>query len=288
MFGTMGFSELIIILVIILIIFGAGRLPQIGEGVGKALRGFKKEVQEPMPVADTTVPAADGAGAMPQEAPLVAQAGAAAGAPSAGASPAAAATAAPRPTAPYTPGPELTPGTTAAMMAAAAPQVYQAPPKQAPIRVGQPIPSPVAAPSAQASHQPPTMEDRMAQPAPQMRPSYPPLPPTAQAKPVAKRPSAIVNKDAVARVQAQQAAMRAKPAPAGGGLSPDDMGNFGQGLGEAFRMMKDVTAEVRGAIDPQVRTLRAEMDAATKELEQSIEAAKELPAVQEDTPAKSV
>lgn len=53
-------------------------------------------------------------------------------------------------------------------------------------------------------------------------------------------------------------------------------------------MMKDVTAEVRGAIDPQVRTLRAEMDAATKELEQSIEAAKELPAVQEDTPAKSV
>ena len=31
MFGTMGFSELMIILVIVLIIFGAGRLPQIGE-----------------------------------------------------------------------------------------------------------------------------------------------------------------------------------------------------------------------------------------------------------------
>ena len=46
MFGTMGFSELIIILVIVLIIFGAGRLPQIGEGVGKALKGFKKEVNE--------------------------------------------------------------------------------------------------------------------------------------------------------------------------------------------------------------------------------------------------
>jgi len=39
MFGTMGISELIIILVIVLIIFGAGKLPQIGEGVGKALRG---------------------------------------------------------------------------------------------------------------------------------------------------------------------------------------------------------------------------------------------------------
>ena len=46
MFGTMGFSELIIILVIVLIIFGAGKLPQIGEGVGKALKGFKKEVND--------------------------------------------------------------------------------------------------------------------------------------------------------------------------------------------------------------------------------------------------
>ncbi len=46
MFGTMGFSELILILVIVLIIFGAGRLPQIGEGVGKALKGFRKEVTD--------------------------------------------------------------------------------------------------------------------------------------------------------------------------------------------------------------------------------------------------
>ena len=53
MFGTMGFSELIIILVIVLIIFGAGRLPQIGEGVGKALKGFRKEVNEaPQPTSD--------------------------------------------------------------------------------------------------------------------------------------------------------------------------------------------------------------------------------------------
>jgi TatA/E family protein of Tat protein translocase len=46
MFGTLGFSELILILVIVLIIFGAGRLPQLGEGLGKALKGFKKEVHE--------------------------------------------------------------------------------------------------------------------------------------------------------------------------------------------------------------------------------------------------
>lgn len=279
MFGTMGFSELIIILVIILIIFGAGRLPQIGEGVGKALRGFKKEVQEPMPVNDT--------GAPPAENPIQGQVSPHAEAPAVAGQPAGTTPAAPRPTAPYTPGPELTPGTTAAMMAAAAPQVYQAPPKQAPITISQPIPSPAA--QAAAGQQPPTMEERMTQPTPVMRPSYPPLPPTAQAKPAAKRPSAIVNKDAVARVQAQQVAMRTKATqsvPASGGLTPEDMGNFGQGLGEAFRMMKDVTAEVRGAIDPQVRTLRAEVDAATKEIEQSIEAAKELPAVQEDPSAK--
>ncbi|MBH0190928.1 MAG: twin-arginine translocase TatA/TatE family subunit, partial [Nitrospira sp.] len=49
MFGTMGISELLIILAIILIIFGAGRLPQIGEGVGKALKGFKKEVHDAPP-----------------------------------------------------------------------------------------------------------------------------------------------------------------------------------------------------------------------------------------------
>ena len=49
MFGTMGFTELILILVVVLIIFGAGKLPQLGEGVGRALKGFKKEVQSDLP-----------------------------------------------------------------------------------------------------------------------------------------------------------------------------------------------------------------------------------------------
>ncbi len=40
MFGI-GMPELIIILVIILIIFGAGKLPEIGAGVGKAIKNFK-------------------------------------------------------------------------------------------------------------------------------------------------------------------------------------------------------------------------------------------------------
>ncbi len=41
MFGI-GMPELLVILVIILIIFGAGKLPQIGEGLGKGIRNFKK------------------------------------------------------------------------------------------------------------------------------------------------------------------------------------------------------------------------------------------------------
>ncbi len=41
MFGI-GMTELIIILVIILIIFGAGKLPEIGEGLGKGIKSFKK------------------------------------------------------------------------------------------------------------------------------------------------------------------------------------------------------------------------------------------------------
>ena len=40
MFGI-GMPELIIILVIILIIFGAGKLPEIGAGMGKAIRNFR-------------------------------------------------------------------------------------------------------------------------------------------------------------------------------------------------------------------------------------------------------
>lgn len=45
MFG-LGMPELIVILIIVLVIFGASRLPQLGEGLGKAIKGFKKGISD--------------------------------------------------------------------------------------------------------------------------------------------------------------------------------------------------------------------------------------------------
>ena len=258
----MGISELIIILVIVLIIFGAGKLPQIGEGVGKALKGFKKEVHD-IPPPEAPQPEVSSPPPAPVQQASVAPA----------AAPSTAPPAAPTPTSPYTPGPEMTPGTTAASLYNMGPQA----PQHARPRA--------SAPAASAPGQaPPTMEERAAAPTPMMRGQYPPLPPGAQSKPQAKRPSAIVNKDAVARVQAQQAALKSKSAQSGGGVSPADMQHLGEGLGDALRTFKQAVSDVRNSVDPEMRTIQAEMDAAQKEIQQSIEAAREMPAVQEDPP----
>jgi sec-independent protein translocase protein TatA len=39
--GRLGIPELVIILVIVILIFGANRLPEIGRGIGKGIRNFK-------------------------------------------------------------------------------------------------------------------------------------------------------------------------------------------------------------------------------------------------------
>jgi len=65
MFGSLGFTELILILVIVMIIFGAGKLPQLGEGLGKAIKGFKKSVHE----AEAIEAEAQAAAQMQQAAP---------------------------------------------------------------------------------------------------------------------------------------------------------------------------------------------------------------------------
>jgi sec-independent protein translocase protein TatA len=52
MFGI-GMPELLIILVIVFLIFGASRLPEIGAGIGKAIRNFKTSIKE-TPEIDVT------------------------------------------------------------------------------------------------------------------------------------------------------------------------------------------------------------------------------------------
>lgn len=46
MFG-LGVTELILILVVVLIVFGAGRLPELGDGIGRGIRNFRKSVRMP-------------------------------------------------------------------------------------------------------------------------------------------------------------------------------------------------------------------------------------------------
>ena len=42
---NIGMGELVVVLLIVLLVFGASRLPQIGEGVGKAIKNFKRGIQ---------------------------------------------------------------------------------------------------------------------------------------------------------------------------------------------------------------------------------------------------
>ena len=268
MFGTLGFSELIIILVIVLIIFGAGRLPQIGEGVGKALKGFKKEVNEVPPPAEEESPQA----ALPEPAQPVAAQGAQAA--DATAQPA------PQPVAQqaHQPGPERTPGTLAA-------QVYGGFSPEAVQQAPQPAADAGPAAPYQEQFAPVTMEQRAANSVPQPMAQYPPVPPSAMTTQTGKRPEAIVNKKAVARVQAKRAEMQAKAAKPPAAPGSDDLQSLGEGLGGALRTFREATADVRNAVDPEMRTIQAELESAQKEVEQSIEAAKQPPVPKDPPPA---
>lgn len=44
--GRLGLPELLIILAIVIIIFGANRLPEIGRGIGSAIRNFRNETKD--------------------------------------------------------------------------------------------------------------------------------------------------------------------------------------------------------------------------------------------------
>ena len=57
---------MMLILIIVLIIFGAGKIPQLGEGLGKAIKGFKKSVNEADAI-DVTPPPSEAPEAPPSQ-----------------------------------------------------------------------------------------------------------------------------------------------------------------------------------------------------------------------------
>ena len=74
--GNLGFTELMMILIIVLVLFGARRVPEIGASIGKGIREFKKniadvnrDVREPLnePAASDRLSAGDSAAVRAQE-----------------------------------------------------------------------------------------------------------------------------------------------------------------------------------------------------------------------------
>ncbi|MEP6654636.1 MAG: twin-arginine translocase TatA/TatE family subunit [Myxococcales bacterium] len=67
----MGFGELVLILVIVLVVFGATKLPQLGDGLGRAIKNFKRsvgaidEIDVTPRAADKSAKSADKSGAPP-------------------------------------------------------------------------------------------------------------------------------------------------------------------------------------------------------------------------------
>ncbi|NOY23559.1 MAG: twin-arginine translocase TatA/TatE family subunit [Acidobacteria bacterium] len=45
--GNLGIGEILLIFLVLLLLFGGKKLPQLAEGMGKALKNFRKAVQEP-------------------------------------------------------------------------------------------------------------------------------------------------------------------------------------------------------------------------------------------------
>ncbi len=60
MIGGLGITELVIILIIVVVIFGARRLPELGRGVGEAIKNFKKATTEPSEIDVTPKKDKDG------------------------------------------------------------------------------------------------------------------------------------------------------------------------------------------------------------------------------------
>jgi TatA/E family protein of Tat protein translocase len=269
MFGSLGITELVLILVIVLIIFGAGKLPKIGEGMGKALKGFKKEIREsePIPPSPEQSQAVDAQVVAPSTAPASGQQAAQTAGPAQPISPGG--SSAPPPVPPQM-GPAATPGTTAYMVAQQAWKPVTPPPT---------VPPAPAAGSPTAVAGGPTQESGF---------------------------KAVVNKDAVKRVMNQQAAIKSKdtqaaeaagisdPAMVPGSKpsrsstntspSPTDFQSIGSGIGDALRTFREAANDVRRAVDPEMHTIKAEVEAAQRELQSTIEQVKQSPKAEEPPP----
>ena len=44
MLGGMGLGEIVVIVVVLIVLFGASKLPRLGAGIGTAIKNFKKEI----------------------------------------------------------------------------------------------------------------------------------------------------------------------------------------------------------------------------------------------------
>jgi sec-independent protein translocase protein TatA len=52
MFGSLGFGEILLILLIVILIFGTSRIPELGRGLGEGIKNFKRAIkgeEEPQP-----------------------------------------------------------------------------------------------------------------------------------------------------------------------------------------------------------------------------------------------
>lgn len=56
MFGSLGLPELLVILLIVIIIFGANKLPQLGKGLGQGMRNFRESMKGDEPPPPPTSP----------------------------------------------------------------------------------------------------------------------------------------------------------------------------------------------------------------------------------------
>ena len=58
--GGLGMGELLVILAIVMLVFGAGKLPQIGDALGRTIKNFKKAATTPDNEIDVSPPAQAG------------------------------------------------------------------------------------------------------------------------------------------------------------------------------------------------------------------------------------